>query len=151
METRPCASAIVQLVRVAALVALGIATAWADGDLERKAAPPGAAVYLISPAEGARLTGPVTLRFGLRGMGVAPAGVDKSGTGHHHLLIDTELPPLGFPIPNDAQHRHYGGGQTEVDLDLPPGEHSLQLILGDDRHVPHDPPIISEKVLILVE
>jgi hypothetical protein len=151
METRCWVSAILQPLRVTALVALGIATAQADAGLERKAAPPGAAVYLISLSDGDRLTSPVTIRFGLRGMGVAPAGVDKSGTGHHHLLIDTELPPLGLPIPNDAQHRHYGGGQTEVDLDLPPGEHSVQLILGDDRHVPHDPPVISEKVLILVE
>ena len=151
MATRAWARPSIQLFLVPAAVALGIATAQADGALDRKAAPPGAAVYLISPSDGERVSGQVTLRFGLRGMGVAPAGVDKSGTGQHHLLIDTELPPLGLPIPNDAQHRHYGGGQTEVDLDLPPGEHSLQLILGDDRHVPHDPPVISEKVVILVE
>ena len=151
MATRPWVRPSLSLFLVPAVVALSIATAHADGALDRKTAPPGAAVYLISPSDGDRLSGPVTLRFGLRGMGVAPAGVDKSGTGHHHLLIDTELPPLGLPIPNDAQHRHYGGGQTEVDLDLPPGEHSLQLILGDDRHVPHDPPVISEKITILVE
>jgi len=83
-------------------------------------------------------------------MGVAPAGIDKAGTGHHHLLIDTELPPLGLPIPNDDQHRHFGGGQTETQVELPPGEHTLQLILGDDRHVPHDPPVVSEIITITV-
>ena len=151
MMEHPRPRRAVRLFGVLTAMAMAVATAHAEGTLERKPAPPGAAVYLISPSDGEKLSSPVTLRFGLRGMGVAPAGVDKSGTGHHHLLIDTDLPPLGLPIPNDAQHRHYGGGQTEIDLDLPPGEHSLQLILGDDRHVPHDPPVISEKVVILVE
>jgi len=97
------------------------------------------------------VTSPVVVRFGLQGMGIAPAGIDRAGTGHHHLLIDTDLPPLGLPIPNDAQHRHYGGGQTEAIIELPPGEHSLQLILGDERHIPHDPAVISEKILIQVQ
>jgi hypothetical protein len=119
-------------------------------NLARKASAPESAVYLISPADGATVTSPFTVRFGLRGMGVAPAGVDKPGTGHHHLLIDTDLPPLGLPIPNDDQHRHFGGGQTEVRLDLPPGEHTLQLVLADDRHIPHEPPVISEKISIVV-
>ena len=122
----------------------------ADSDLERKASSPESAVYLISPADGATVTGPVTVRFGLRGMGVAPAGIDKAGTGHHHLLIDTELPPLGLPIPNDEAHRHFGGGQTEAQIELPAGEHTLQLILGDDRHIPHDPPVVSEIITITV-
>ena len=125
--------------------------AGADTGLDRKKAPAESSTYLISPANGAVVTNPVVVLFGLKGMGVAPAGVEKAGTGHHHLLIDTDLPPLDRPIPNDAQHRHYGGGQTEAILELAPGEHSLQLILGDERHIPHDPPVVSERILIRVE
>lgn len=111
-----------------------------------------AAVYLIAPADGERVKGPVTVKFGLQGMGVAPAGVDRSGTGHHHLLIDVEdLPPLDKPLPNDARHRHFGGGQTQAVLELEPGRHTLQLILGDHRHVPHDPPLVSERITITVD
>lgn len=111
-----------------------------------------AQVYIISPKDGATVKGPVTVRFGLTGMGVAPAGVDKPNTGHHHLLIDVDqLPPLDQPLPNDAQHRHFGAGQTETVLELPPGKHSLQLILGDANHMPHDPPLKSEKITIVVE
>lgn len=119
---------------------------------DRTPAPPGAAVYFITPSDGAALTGPVTVRFGLKGMGVAPAGVDKPNTGHHHLLIDTpDLPPLDEPIPADDHHRHFGGGQTEVTLDLPPGTHTLQLMLADQNHVSFDPPVVSEKITITVE
>lgn len=126
------------------------APALAGGELERTPAPTGAEVYLISPANGATVSSPVTLRFGLRGMGVAPAGIDKANTGHHHVLIDTDLPPLGLPLPNDAQHRHFGGGQTEASLELTPGEHTLQLVLGDARHIPHEPPVVSEKIVLVV-
>ena len=111
----------------------------------------GSAVYFIEPADGAVIHGPVTVKFGLRGMGVAPAGVDRSGTGHHHLLIDSEVPPLDRPIANDAQHRHFGGGQTEAVIDLPPGRHTLQLVLGDKDHIPHDPPLISKRITVTVE
>jgi hypothetical protein len=110
----------------------------------------GAAVYIISPKAGDTVTSPITVRFGLSGMGVAPAGMQKAGTGHHHLLVDTDLPPLGAPIPADDNHRHFGGGQTEVTIDLPPGEHTLQLLLADERHVPHDPPIMSDRITIEV-
>lgn len=114
--------------------------------------PAEAKVYIISPAKDAMLSGPVTVRFGLSGMGVAPAGVDQPNTGHHHLLIDVEkLPPMDQPIPKDNQHRHFGGGQTETVLDLPPGKHTLQLILGDANHMPHNPPVVSEKITIVVE
>ena len=132
------------------LIAFG-SQAMANGDLPRKASPPESRTYLISPADGANLSSPITIRFGLEGMGVAPAGIDKAGTGHHHLLIDTDLPVLDLPIPSDAKHRHFGGGQTEAVIELEPGEHSLQLILGDDLHIPHNPPVISEKILIRVE
>ena len=87
----------------------------------------GAYVYIVSPAHGEVVTSPYKVVFGLSGMGVAPAGVDKAKTGHHHLLIDTGLPDLNRPIPADDRHRHFGGGQTEVAIELPPGEHSLQL------------------------
>ena len=119
---------------------------------DRTPSPPGAAVYIISPADGATVSSPVTVQFGLKGMGVAPAGIEKDKTGHHHLLIDVaELPPLDEPIPADANHKHFGGGQTEVTLELPPGSHTLQLRLGDQNHIPHEPPVLSEKITITVQ
>jgi hypothetical protein len=110
----------------------------------------GAQAYIISPTDGETVTNPVTVRFGLRGMGVAPAGMNAPNSGHHHLLIDTELPSLDQPIPADERHRHFGGGQTEVKLELAPGTHTLQLLLGDHLHVPHDPPVTSERITITV-
>lgn len=114
-------------------------------------APSGAELYIISPAEGATVTSPVTVRFGLKGMGIAPAGVEKKDTGHHHLLIDTPLPALDKPIPSDDKHRHFGGGQTEVTVPLAPGKHTLQLLLGDHSHVPHEPAIQSRLVNFTVQ
>lgn len=120
--------------------------------LARKPAPAGAMAYIIEPADGARVTNPVRVVFGLKGFGVAPAGVDRNDAGHHHLLVDAPLPAdLGVPIPNDEQHRHFGGGQTEVDLTLSPGRHTLQMLLGDHLHIPHDPPIASSVVTIEVQ
>ena len=111
-----------------------------------------ARAYIIAPADGAVVSSPVTVVFGLSGMGVAPAGTDRANTGHHHLLIDVaELPPLDQPIPSDQHHRHFGGGQTEVTLELAPGQHTLQLLLGDMKHVPHNPPVLSEKITITVK
>lgn len=112
----------------------------------------GPSAYIISPENGATLSNPVTVRFGLSGVGVAPAGVEREKTGHHHLLIDVdELPDFDKPIPSDDHHRHFGGGQTEVTLDLAPGTHHLQLLLGDHHHVPHTPAILSEPVVITVK
>ena len=126
-----------------------IALPWAA--LAATSSPQVAEVFIISPHDGETVTNPVTVRFGLKGMGVAPAGVDQANTGHHHLLINIkDLPALEQPIPNDAQHRHFGGGQTETVLDLPPGAHTLQLLLGDYRHIPHDPPVVSQKITITV-
>jgi hypothetical protein len=123
----------------------------ASAALPRTAAPENALTYFLSPASGATVTSPFTIRFGLRGMGVAPAGVSTPNTGHHHLLIDVEaLPPDNLPIPNDANHRHFGLGQTETELTLPPGQHTLQLVLGDALHIPHQPPVRSEKITITV-
>ncbi len=118
---------------------------------KRTPAPAGAGVYFITPANGETQTGPVTVRFGLRGMGVAPAGVANPATGHHHLLVDAPLPPANLPIPADDHYRHFGGGQTETTLILAPGKHTLQLLLGDAAHVPHDPPIASEQISITVQ
>jgi hypothetical protein len=119
---------------------------------DRTPSPDGAQVYIISPADGATVTNPVTVRFGLNGMGIAPAGIEKDKTGHHHLLIDVaELPPLDEPIPADDSHKHFGGGQTEVTLDLPPGTRTLQLLLGDQNHIPHEPPVMSERITITVQ
>lgn len=114
-------------------------------------APEGARAYILSPADGDDVKSPVTVVFGLEGMGVAPAGTDKPDTGHHHLLIDVaELPAAGKPIPADDNHKHFGGGQTQVTVDLEPGRHTLQLLLGDMNHVPHDPPVASDKITIEV-
>lgn len=114
-------------------------------------APAGASLYFISPADGERVQGEVLVRFGLRGMGIAPAGINLEGTGHHHLLINLDsLPALDQPIPADDQHVHFGKGQTETTISLPPGSHTLQLILGDYLHRPHQPAVLSEKIQITV-
>lgn len=115
-------------------------------------APAGAELYFIAPQDGETLRSPVTVKFGLRGMGVAPAGINLPETGHHHLLIDVaELPPLDQPIPADARHVHFGKGQTETILTLEPGTHTLQLLLGDYLHKPHQPVVASKKITITVE
>jgi hypothetical protein len=117
----------------------------------RTASAAGAEVYIQSPADGAEVRSPFLVRFGLRGMGVAPAGITNANTGHHHLLIDlAELPPDNLPLPQTDQVRHFGAGQTEVELSLPPGQHTLQLVLGDALHIPHDPPLRSAKITITV-
>ena len=122
----------------------------ADG-LPRSESAEGASVYFIEPMDGAVVTNPVRVVFGLKGMGVAPAGVEKSKTGHHHLLIDVESIAMDLPIGKDDQHRHFGGGQTETSIELSPGQHTLQLLLADHLHIPHNPPVASEKITITVE
>lgn len=118
----------------------------------RTPSPEGVDLYIISPKDGEVVSSPVTVRFGLKGMGVAPAGIEKENTGHHHLLIDvSSAPNLNMPLPADAQHVHFGGGQTEATIELSPGKHTLQLILGDQSHIPHDPPVMSKKITITVE
>lgn len=128
-----------------------VAGAALAAELPRTPSPADAAVYFISPDDGAVVTGPVTVRFGLRGMGVAPAGTVAGGTGHHHLVVDAPLPAAGQPIPNDARHLHFGKGQTETTLTLPPGRHTLQLLVGDHSHIPHDPVVASEVITITVK
>lgn len=121
--------------------------------------PDGANLYFVQPTDGATVSSPVKVVFGLAGMGVAPAGTEKENTGHHHLFIDR--PPFGegeygaeeleLAVPNDDNHKHFGGGQTETAVELAPGTHTLQLVLGDAGHVPHDPPVVSEVITITVE
>src|SRR6185437_5261601 len=135
-----------------ALAGVAALAAAASPALPTHTAPAGARVYIISPADGATVGRNVTVRFGLAGMGVAPAGVEKKDTGHHHLLIDVAtLPAAGKPIPNDEHHKHFGGGQTETVLHLSPGTHTLQLALGDANHVPFDPPVVSKRITVHVK
>ena len=133
------------------LPVLLVAPALAESGLPRSERPEDARVYFITPLNGETLTSPVVVRFGLGGMGVAPAGVEKAATGHHHLVIDADLPPSDLPVPKSDHYRHFGNGQTEVTLELEPGVHTLQLILGDHLHIPHDPPVVSEKISITVK
>lgn len=126
------------------------ATAFAQEPPKRTPSPAGARVYIISPANGETVASPVLVRFGLSGMGVAPASIVFPNTGHHHVLVDAPLPPFDQPIPADAQHIHFGAGLTEARIVLPPGQHTIQLLLGDAAHVPHDPPVYSEPVTITV-
>lgn len=118
---------------------------------ERTPSPAGAEAYIISPKDGARVHATVVVQFGLKGMGIAPAGVKMENTGHHHLLIDTEAPAdLSAPLPSTDKIMHFGKGQTETTLHLSPGKHTLQLLLGDQNHVPHNPPVMSKKITITV-
>jgi len=112
----------------------------------------GPKVYFIGLEDGQTVSSPLTVRFGLAGYGVAPAGVDKPETGHHHLLIDTALSEddMQYPIPSDENHSHFGGGQTQVTVDLEPGDHTLQLVLGDAGHVPLGPEFMSERITVTV-
>ncbi|KVO49926.1 DUF4399 domain-containing protein [Burkholderia stagnalis] len=118
----------------------------------RSPSPPGAEAYIIWPSDGATITGgKFWVRMGLRNMGICPKGIERPNVGHHHLLIDADLPPLDQPIPSDRNHLHYGAGQTEARIELPPGQHTLQLLMGDHDHVPHDPPVYSKKITITVK
>jgi hypothetical protein len=116
----------------------------------RTPSPAGAKVYFIQPKDGDNVKGPLTVVMGLSGMGVAPAGINAPDTGHHHVLVDVDKLDLTMPIPMDEKHRHFGRGQTETTLDLPAGKHTLQLVLGDRVHVPHDPPVMSQKITVTV-
>jgi hypothetical protein len=118
----------------------------------REPSPPGAEVYIVSPRDGAKIKGPVTVVFGLKGMGIAPAGIKFDNTGHHHLVVDADVPAdLSKPLPADEHNLHFGKGQTETTLTLPPGKHTLQLVLGDSLHTPHDPAVVSKKITVIVE
>jgi hypothetical protein len=129
------------------LTIAGLATAW--GEI---APPPNAFVYIISPKDGDTVTNPFRVQFGLSGMGVAPAGVETPNTGHHHLLIDANEPlDANEPIPQDKTHLHFGAGQTEALIELPPGKHTLELVVGDWSHLPFHPPIMSDVITVTVK
>ena len=114
--------------------------------------PGNAAVFILEPGDGSRVSSPVTVKFGITNMVVAPAGDNVENSGHHHLLINLDkLPPLDAPLPATDQLIHFGAGQTETTIDLEPGEHTLQLVLGNYLHIPHDPPVVSKKITITVE
>jgi hypothetical protein len=145
---------LVALALVAALGALPAAeaqTAPPAAAAARTPSPAGAEVYIISPKNGATVKSPVRVQFGLKGMGIAPAGVKFDNTGHHHLVIDGDPPAdLGAPLPSSDKLVHFGKGQTETSLTLPPGKHTLQLVLADPNHIPHEPPVISKKITVTV-
>jgi len=132
------------------LLGLGIALGSGAAMAQPKSMPEDAKVYILWPPDGQVIRGAFWVRMGLSGAGIAPAGVDKKGTGHHHILIDAPLPKLDEPIPNDRNHVHFGLGQTEARLDLPAGKHALQLLLGDESHTPHQPPLYSKQITITV-
>jgi hypothetical protein len=113
-------------------------------------APAGASLYFVNLRNGDAVASPLRVQFGLRGMGVAPAGVEKENTGHHHLLINVAAIDVNAPLPTNDQYRHFGGGQTEATVELKPGTYTLQLILGDQNHIPHHPPVLSERITVTV-
>jgi len=118
---------------------------------ERTPAPAGAEVYLIAPKDGAHVHSPVLVQFGLKGMGIAPAGVKFDNTGHHHLLVDMDVPAdLSVPMPATDKLLHFGKGQTQTSLNLAPGKHTLQLVFADLNHMAFDPPLVSKKITITV-
>ena len=140
------------LARATLALFAAVAVAGLSPAVAQTPSPPGAKVYFINLKDGQELTSPFLIQFGLAGMGVAPAGVQKPNTGHHHLLIDTALSPdqLTTPIPMDDTHKHFGNGQTEATITLPPGKHTLQLLLGDWSHIPHVPPVMSDVITVTV-
>jgi hypothetical protein len=119
--------------------------------IARSASAEGASVFFITPADGATVANPISIEFGIAGMDVVKAGNNLPNSGHHHLLIDTDLPNLGLPVPADERHVHFGDGSTRTQISLPPGEHKLQMLLGDYLHIPHNPPLTSAQITITVE
>ena len=132
-------------------VKLTTSTPTLSSGYKKVAAPANAKLYFVNLRNGMVVSSPVRVVFGLSGMGVAPAGVEKEGTGHHHLLIDVAEVDANAPLPANDQFRHFGLGQTETSVDLKPGAHTLQLVLGDQNHIPHHPPLLSERITITVK
>ncbi len=119
--------------------------------LARTPSVDGASVFFITPVNGTTVSNPIRVEFGIAGMDVVKAGVDQPHSGHHHLLIDTDLPDVGLPIPADEHHIHFGDGSTATEISLPPGDHTLQMLLGDHRHIPHNPAVVSQPITVTVE
>lgn len=147
MTVQTLRRAILGAALVGATFAGTIGLAWAHGS----EVPEGAEVFFVEPHDGETVSSPVLVKFGLSGMEVAPAGTEMAHTGHHHLIVDAPLPPKSEAIPSDANHLHFGGGQTETMLELTPGPHTLQLMLGDGSHMPHSQPVVSKQITIIVE
>lgn len=134
------------------ILLFAVSTSLFSADLPKTPSPEGAKVYFIGLKDGKTVKQNFTVRFGLKGMGIAPAGIDMPDTGHHHLLIDVdEMPDFNFPLPASENIVHFGKGQTETELSLSPGKHTLQLVLGDKIHLPHNPPVVSKKITITVK
>ena len=137
---------------VRGLLLVGIASVVSAQALPRNKSAEGTTVYFISPKDGETVGQTFTVRFGLKGMGIAPAGVQSPNTGHHHLLVDVAEPPnMDAALPVTDNVRHFGAGQSEAELKLPPGKHTLQLLFADYLHIPHDKPVMSEKITITVK
>jgi hypothetical protein len=134
----------------AALIACAIPLA-AMAESARTPSAAGAKVFIIEPKDGATVASPVNVKFGIEGMDIAPAGSDKPNSGHHHLLIDTTVTDFTEAVPKDENHVHFGKGQTEATVELKPGKHTLQLLLADKNHIPHDPPVQSDVITITVK
>ena len=137
------------IVRSAVLAMLALSIA--GPALAQSSAPATAKVFFIEPKNGAEVTSPVSVKMGLEGMEIAPAGTEKPNTGHHHILINKTLEDPTSPIPADDNHKHFGKGQTEASLELKPGKHTLQLVLGDHNHAPHKPLVQSDVITITVK
>ena len=137
-------------MRHLALLAAGMLSMAPMASAQQHTMSENARVYILWPSDGQVVRGGFWVRMGLADAGIAPAGVEKANTGHHHLLVDVDLPPLDQEIPNDRNHLHFGLGQTEARLDLPPGKHTIQLLLGDENHVPHRPPLYSKRITVTV-
>jgi hypothetical protein len=139
------------LIITLALVLTSISTIALSNEV-KSTSPVNASVYFITPADGQTVSSTFTIKFGLNGMGVSPAGIEKKNTGHHHILIDTDtLPNMLAPLPATDKIKHFGGGQTETQLTLLPGKHTLQLVLGNHHHIPHSTPVISKKITVIVK
>lgn len=137
-------------VIAALLIALSLAGCGPAAE-KRTPSPAGAKVFFIEPMNGAAVSSPVTVTFGIEGMEIVPAGTERPDSGHHHVLVDTKLADIASPIPADDNHIHLGKGQSEATLELEPGQHTLQLVLGDANHIPHAPPVQSEVITITVK
>lgn len=139
------------MLRAMVIAALAVGVLWMSPVFARTASPKNAEVYIIWPPDGTVIEGgKLWVRMGLKNMGVCPKGVNLPNVGHHHLLIDTDLPAMDQQIPSDRNHLHYGAGETEARIELPPGKHTLQLLLGDQDHIPHDAPVYSKRISITV-
>ena len=136
---------------LACTISLTLLTGLAVAQVPKTKGTDTAEAYFLSPKDGETVSSPFTVRFGLKGMGIAPAGVNHPNTGHHHLLVDVDKVDFNAALPVTDAVRHFGAGQTEAELKLPPGKHTLQLVLGDALHIPHEKPIVSEKITITVK